>query len=276
MKLRSLLTLMLLATMASCEHEIDFDYPESEVLVVFDGRISDDDVYVRISHTRSMSDSTRHHFIADAQVWIADDDGNEEQLHYDSHQHSYRSSTGLKGVPGHTYTMRAEVDGHHYEATSTMLPPMPVDSAAFRWVDILSERIYLFYLKGRNAIADGRNYCLLRLYRGGELFRWMPRSGRSNIGNSYEYDIVCSSEKDIKKGIDNEGKIPLRDGDTIQAEVLSIDRQAWEFYMSLSYGQASTSNALTNVRGGAQGVFVAASIARPEAIVFQRDTVKQE
>lgn len=259
-----------LMALSACEHEIDFDYLTSEPMVVFDGRISNEGVFVRISEMRQMSDSTKHHVVSDAQVWIASDDGSEEQLYYDARQECFLSSTGLTGTPGQTYTMRATVNGQRYEASSTMLAPTPVDTIFFRYVDVLNQRIYFVCIKGRDPLPDDRNYYLHRLWRGDELFRWNPRSGRSSVDGVFEYDIVCSSEKDIENGIDDDGKIPLRDGDVINAEVMSIGRSEWEYFHSLLYGAATMSNPLTNIRGGAQGIFMAANITRPDTIVFNR------
>lgn len=259
--------------LASCEHEIDFDFPTAEAQVVFEGCISNEGVSVRISHTRSMGDSVSQQAVPGAQVWIADDEGNEEQLYYDGQEHSYLSHTGLTGVAGHTYSMRAIVDGRHYEASSTMMPPTPIDSIGFRWIDVLNERIYFLYLKGRDPVPDARNYLLLRLYRDGEVFRWNTHSGRSSVEGKFEYDVVCATEKGMKEERDDYGKIPLRDGDILRTEVLSIDRPAWEFYQSLLYGQTVMTNAISNIRGGAQGVFMATSITRPDTLVFDRATL---
>lgn len=259
-----------LMALSACEHEIDFDYLTSEPKIIFDGRISNEGVFVRISEMRPMSDSTKHHAVSDAQVWIASDDGSEEQLYYDARQECFLSSTGLTGTPGQTYTMKATVNGQRYEASSTMLAPTPVDTIFFRYVDVLNQRIYFVCIKGRDPLPDDRNYYLHRLWRGDELFRWNPRSGRSSVDGVFEYDIVCNSEKDIENGIDDDGKIPLRDGDVINAEVMSIGRSEWEYFHSLLYGAATMSNPLTNIRGGAQGIFMAANITRPDTIVFNR------
>ena len=266
-----------LLALTACEHEIDFDYPVSEPIIVFEGCISNEGTYVRISETRPMADSTKHHVISDAQVWIASDDGSEEQLYYDQREQRFLSSQGLVGKTGHTYTMRAKVNGQLYDATSTMTPPTPVDSVFFRWVDVMHERIYFVCIKGRDPFPDDRNYYLHRLWRGDELYRWNPRSGRSSVNGIYEYDIVCNSEKDIENGVDDEGKIPLRDGDVINAEVMSIGRNEWEYFHSLLYGETMMNNPITNIHGGAQGVFMAAYITRPDTLVFNRaDLVEEE
>ena len=266
-----------LLVLVACEHEIDFDCPTSDTVVVFDGRITNEGVFVRISETRPMTDSTKHHIISEAQVWIASDDGYEEQLYYDAHEQCFLSPTGLTGTPGHTYTMRAEVSSHEYQASTTMTPPTPVDTVYFRYLDVLKQRIYFLCIKGQDAFPNNRNYYLLQLWRGDELFRWNPHSGRSSVNGAYEYDIICSSEKDIEKGIDDDGKIPLMDGDVIRVEVMSIDRKSWEYFQSLLYGQTTMTNPITNIQGGAQGVFMAAYITRPDTLVFDRaELTKQE
>ena len=265
-----MLAMCCLMAFFSCEHEISFDYPVSEKKVFFEGQVSNEGVFVRISETRPMTDSAKSLSISDAQVWIASDDGMEEQLYFDSRQQCFLSPSGLVGTEGSTYTMRAVVDGRQYEATSTMPPPAVVDSVFFRWVDVLQERIYFFCIMGIDAIPDSRNYYLCRLWREGELFRWNPRSGRTSVNGAYEYDIICNSEKEIKDGVDEEGLIPLREGDIIHAEIISYERDCWEFFQSLFYGQSTTANPITNIKGGAQGIFMAANITRPEPVVFHR------
>ena len=259
--------------LTACEHQIDFDFPTAESVVVFDGRISNEDVFVRISKTRPMSDTSKEQFVSNAQVWIASDDGNEEQLVYNEREKCYQSATGLVGIPGHTYQMRATVDGRDYFASSTMQQPALIDTVYFRWLKVLNERIYFYCLKGTDAIPNERNYYVCRLMRGNEVFRWNPRSGRSSVNGAFEYDIICSNESAMEKGIDDDGKIPLMDGDTIRMELMSIDRTSWLFFQSLVISQSTTANPITNIEGGAQGVFIAANISRGDTLVFNKQEV---
>lgn len=112
--------------------------------------------------------------------------------------------------------------------------------------------------------------------RGDELFRWTYRSGRGNVNGIFEYDIVCSTQKEMDDGIDEDGKIPLMEGDSISLELLTFDRPAWEFYQSLSSSERTTANPVTNIKGGAQGIFMAANITRPGTIVFNKEKAFNE
>lgn len=275
---RNVLYLIILAlgivAVASCEHEITFDYPTAETKVVFDGQISNESTFVRISHTRPVADSTKNHFISDAQVWVASDDGTEEQLYYDEEQQCYLSSTGLVGSTGHTYQMRAIVEGRNYEATATMPPPAPVDTIYFRWIDVLHQvKLFFVCVKGQDPLPGKRNYYLIRLLRGEELFRWNPRSGRSNTDGKFEYDIICSSDSETSSGLSDDGKPPLMDGDTLRMELMTIDRQCWYYFQSMAVSDRTTTNPLTNIRGGGLGVFMATNITRPDTIVFDKETL---
>jgi hypothetical protein len=272
-----MLVLLTMTAVCSCEHEIDFDYPTSAPQVVFDGCISNEGVYVAISRTRPMNDSTKNHFVADAQVWITSDNGVNEQLVYDVKQQHYRSTTGLKGVAGDTYHMRAQVDDRIYEATTKMMPPAKPDTIFFRWMEALQKRFFFVAVKGQVAIPDQRNYYLLRLIRNKELYKWNAHSGRSDYDNKFEYDIVCGSEQEIDKGkVDEQGKRPLAEGDSVSMEVLSIDKACCDFYQSLSSSESTTTNALTNIRGGAQGIFMAASISRTDTLEFRKQEVLKQ
>lgn len=270
----TLLLALALSALVSCEREIEVDYPYADAKVVFDGQVSNESVFVRVSHTRPMADSTKNHYIDNAQVWIACDDGSEEQLYYDEQQQSYLSPTGMVGTSGHTYQMRAVVDGRQYEAQATMPPPAPIDTIFFRWVEVLHHtRIFFVCVRGRDALPGKRNYYLCRLMRGTELFRWNPRSGRSNINGTFEYDIICSSESEMETGFDDNGKTPLADGDTLNMELMTIDYECWRYFQSLMASNSTTTNPVTNIRGGGLGVFMATNITRPDTLVFNKETL---
>ena len=265
-------TVSLLA-FTSCEHEIDYDYPPAETIVVFDGQISNEDLFVRISHSRPMSDSTKSHWVDNAQVWITNNEGKEEQLIYDKRDCSYRSNTGLTGIPGHTYNMRATVDGHQYEATTTMQQAARIDTVFFRYIKVFNERMFFVCVRGKDPNPDELSPCLCRLMRRGEVFRWTPRTGRSSMNGSFEYDIPCSTESAMEDGIDEEGKIPLMDGDTLTLLIMTIDKPCCDYFSSLMISESTTTNPLSNIRGGAQGIFMAANITRAEPIVFNKEAL---
>lgn len=269
-----ILTALFMTGIASCEREIDVDYPTPDAKVVIEGQISNEGAFVRISRSRPMADSTKCHPIGNAQVWIGSEDGSEDQLFYDDQKQCYLPATPLVGTPEHTYHMRAIVDGNRYEAAATMPPPAVVDTIFFRWADILHQaKLYFVCVKGNDPYPDRRCFYLCRLMRGQELFSWNTRSGRSNINGKFEYDMICATDNEMEETKDNNGKRPLEDGDTLRLELMTIDHNCWYYYQSLASADLTTSNPLTNISGGALGVFTATSITRPDTLIFNREEI---
>lgn len=273
---RAYIYLLLLAAVVlpqfttSCTHEIDFDYPTADPLVVVEGRVTNAEVYVRVSSTRPMSDSVKTHVIDHAAVLLSCDDGTSEQLVYNSDEQCYRSPSGMTGTPGHTYTLSVTVGDRRYEASSYMLPPAPIDTVAFRYYDVLQQRLYLLYIKAVSPTpGEMRNYWY-RLLRGGKTFRWGALSDRGCEPGYLERDLICTSEEELKKDQDMSHQRPLRDGDIMQVELMTIDRPTYHYLMSLQSSESTTTNPQTNFSGGALGVFSAAGSVLTEPFVFDR------
>ena len=66
------------------------------------------------------------------------------------------------------------------------------------------------------------------------------------------------------------------EGDTISMELMTIDRPCWDYFQSLMVSEGMMSNPITNIKGGAVGIFMAASITRPDAIVFRKEDAVRE
>lgn len=265
--------LFLAVVLASCEHDIDFDYPSTSPLVVIEGRVSNDGVYVRVSRTRDMSDSVTTHVLDNAQVTISSDDGVNEVLIYDFNAKTYQSPSGLVGVPGHAYTLHVIVDGNSYEATSVMPAPSPIDTVYFHWTDVLSERLYSLSLTSQAPYPGQVGYYWYRLHRGNEVFRWGAATDRGCSPGKLERDIICSSDLEMREEEDSFGKIPLKDGDILQLELLTIDRATYDYLMSLTSSARTTTNPISNLSGGALGFFTAVGRTMSEPLVFDRNTM---
>lgn len=271
-----MLAFVCIVVVTSCQREIDFDYPTAVPAVIIEGQISNENVFVRINKTRPMMDNAAAQPIPDAEVWISCTDGTNEQLIYDSDEGCYLSATGLTAKAGKTYKMRATVEGRQYEATSTMQQTAVIDSVYFRYIKVLKERVYFYCVKGKDPIPDERNYYLCRLMRGDEIFRWNTRSGRSNVNGKFEYDMMCSTESAIDKGPNEDDDMPLAEGDTLALLLMTLDRESWEYFQSLNVSQRTTANPITNIKGGAQGVFAATNITRADPIVFRKKDAVME
>lgn len=268
-----LLLLLTAAVLTSCEHEIDFTYPESQPLLVFQGGVSNIGTMVSIQRTRSMTDTKPQDLVTDAEVWIDCDDGTSERLEYDDELEYYRSLTGLQGTPGRTYHMRAIVDGKTYEGSSTMQPEAPIDTVFLRSFKVMEERIFMFSVKAVDPNPDERSFYWYRLLRNDEPFRWGCRSDRSSEKGWFEYDIICSSEREMTKDVDDSGKEPLHEGDELSLLIMTTDYTTYQYLQSLVTSERTSSNPISNITGGALGIFTTINITASDPIVFHKDEV---
>jgi len=77
----------------------------------------------------------------------------------------------------------------------------------------------------------------------------------------------------MEAGVDDDGKAPLMDGDTLRMELMTIDRDCWRYFQSLAASDRTTTNPLTNISGDGLGIFMAANITRPDTLVFDKETL---
>ena len=73
--------------------------------------------------------------------------------------------TGWKGETGHTYTLQVTLDGHHYEAVSTMPPAAPIVSTQFVWQPVLKNHLLTFTMWATDPEPDVRNFYWYRMER---------------------------------------------------------------------------------------------------------------
>ena len=264
------------AMLASCKKEIDFDYHDTTPLVVIEGRVSNEGMSVVITRSRSMQDSVKGCCLPGAVVGIAWADTT-VQLTYDAAEDSYCSTTA--GTAGQTYRLSIDFEGHHYEATSLMMPPAPIRSAKFLWQPVLQERLLAYEVWAEDPQPGERNYYMYRMDRHSnhphlarfsktEPYRWGVFDDRGCPPGLIYRDIMCMSQRAADEDKEENWKGILYDGDTITLSIMTIDRPVYDFFTSLRTGQSGGANPRTNISGGCQGYFAAMSIARADTIIY--------
>lgn len=264
--------LMLLFT--ACEHEISYDYPTlDEPLVNIEGRITNEGAYVRISMTQSVTTPSQYQTIGNADVWIESDNGITEKLHFVDSCGIYLPEKELIGKVGHSYTLHVVIDGHTYEGTSTMPPPAPITETKFRWLDIQYERILHYDLTAIDPQPETLNYYWYRMLRGNQVYRWNAIDDRGCPVGFFVRDIICMAEG-MKKDQDYQDRV-LVDGDTINLELLTIDKPTYDYLQSLLMSRQTSANPTTNLKGGCIGFFTAASITHSDQEVFRYEQITE-
>ena len=275
----------LLLGFVACQKEIELDYRDIEPVVSIEGRVTNEQVYVLITRTRSMNDSVKGRGIGGAVVTISSEDGT-EQLVYDVRDGYYRPASGMKGIPGRTYRLDVTLDGYQYSATSTMQPLAPIVSTQFIWQPLFDNGMLWLEMWATDPEPDVRNYYWYRMERrakdpkvrqkqGADPYRWSSFDDRgTQMGQLYR-DIMCVNEEmmDGQDIEDDQLKSILFDGDTITLQLMTIDRAMFEYYQSLSVGQRMGANPISNITGGCLGYFAAGSVSRADTIIYNKNII---
>ena len=283
--MRNLYILLLLLLTLSCQKEIELDYRDIEPVVSIEGRVTNEQVYVLITRTRSMNDSVKSRGIGGAVVTISSEDGT-EQLVYDVRDGYYRPASGMKGVPGRTYRLDVTLDGHQYAATSTMPRQAPIVSTQFIWQSLLDNGMLMYEMWASDPEPDVRNYYWYRVDRrakdpkvrqkqGTDAYRWSSFDDRGAINARIYRDIMCVNEEmmDGQDIEDDQLKSILFDGDTITLQLMTIDRAMFEYYQSLSVGQRMGANPISNISGGCLGYFAAGSVSHADTVIYNKNII---
>lgn len=283
--MRNLYILLLLLLTLSCQKEIELDYRDIEPVVSIEGRVTNEQVYVLITRTRSMNDSVKSRGIGGAVVTISSEDGT-EQLVYDARDGYYRPASGMKGMPGRTYRLDVTLDGHQYAASSTMPRQAPIVSTQFIWQSLLDNGMLMYEMWATDPEPDVRNYYWYRVDRrakdpkvrqkqGTDAYRWSSFDDRGAINARIYRDIMCVNEEmmDGQDIEDDQLKSILFDGDTITLQLMTIDRAMFEYYQSLSVGQRMGANPISNISGGCLGYFAAGSVSHADSVIYNKNII---
>ena len=276
MSIKSILALLLLLYLSSCEKDIDIDYPTSAPLTTIEGQVTNEGMDVAITRTRPVEEPLPSPGIPGAQVTITS--GNTtEMLTYDPVTGHYHSST--PGIPGETYRLDIDFEGTHYESSSTMPSPTAIISTAFVWQNILDERLLAFEVWAKDPEPETRNYYWYRMDRRSAhphgkakqttgAYRWNVFDDRGNPPGRIYRDIICMTEKMAEEDEEEQWDRILYDGDTIRFQLMAIDRPTYDFFRSLTVGQNGRANPVSNIKGGCLGYFTASSITRAEEVIY--------
>ena len=277
--------LLIMCSVTACKKEIDFDYNEIDPIVVVEGRVTNEGTEVMVTKSRSVTDSVKSHCLPGAVVTVSSADGVSERIDYDSQAQCYRSP--LKGRVGETYRLTVDFEGHHYEGTSTMPPQAPILFTEFFWFSVLDERMVVYEMWANDPEPNDRNYLWYRIDR----ISHHPHFAEKKLVNPYVWnvigdrgnppgllfcDVYCMTERMADDDEEENWERILYEGDTITFQMMTIDRTTFDYFTSLRAGQSGGANPWTNLTGGCQGYFTAASLSRADTLVFHYDSIRPQ
>ncbi|MFK7797093.1 MAG: DUF4249 domain-containing protein [Aureispira sp.] len=257
MKFLAFLSSIVIALLAfSCQKVIDIDIAGNEPVLVIESYMEEDSLcFVQLSTTIDIFDGQIPRFIEDATITIMDDLGNQETLLPYFAGRYY--GVAMRGEVGRTYTLSVSVDGKQYQASSSLLPVVPIDSIRIEEVDTFG-----FF------VSDYRN---VRLHytdpsttQNAYLAKFVYAPNPNN-NEAFFLERKYLLNDNNQNGLANSVFLfsqPLESGDVIVAELRSIDQAIFDYYFSIedaltgnSFTSAAPANPITNWSNGALGYF---------------------
>lgn len=239
--------------LSGCEKVIDVKLNDSTPLIVIEGEINTirGPYQVTVTQSKNFDEDNTFAGRADAVVSIQDLTSGVIEVLSNRGGGAYQT-TILQGVLGRSYKLTVDVGGKSYTATST------IPAKAVRIDRVYAKKFSLddtevFMVPQFKDPAGRGNYYRIRQWVNGVLIKGSyVRSDEAADGFTYESQLFYSTDKE-------DGNPLITQGDRMTAELQSIDKAVYDYYRTLSTTieqDASTpSNPLSNISGGALGVF---------------------
>jgi hypothetical protein len=262
--MKRLLYIFVLSLVAfACEKVIDVDLNDSEPALVIEGNLSKNEstLEVKVSKSTSYFNSEPAPKVENARVYIESSPG--FHLQAEETEPGFYRLTDLPLSINTVYRLTVEVKGEEYTAVSKLPALVKIDSLSYEYQQeqIFFEggyRILLYFTDPK----DEENYYRIKLYRNGNRI--------NDLDDLIVFDDSSLDGKNIQ--------IRLRGqrfdaGDTVKVELLSIDKNAWEYFSTLrevanlNPGSPSPANPVSNLSNGALGYFSAWSGSTKEITI---------
>ncbi len=259
------ISLVFMMGLMSCEKVIDVSIKDAGQKYVIEAVVSDqaEGNFVKITTTQNLSDNNTFPGVGNADVKIADNDGNTFILN-EKEAGIYKHNS-FSGAIGKTYTLTVDIGGEIFKAVSTMPSKVKMDT-----LFITEEFLFGDVRKSANLVyrdpSGERNYYRFIQFINGRRFNQIF------ISND-EYTNGNRVTEKLRSPSDNEDD-KIASGDTITVHALCIDKannDYWTSYLTAGAtggsSTASPANPKTNIQGGALGYFSAHTVQVLETVV---------
>jgi len=250
----SVFCLLILTVMFSaCEKVIDVKLDGSATQIVIEGQVTANPGPYQVSITESKNFEDDNNFVGrnDGIVEIKDlTSGVTETL---MHKNAGVYETGLmQGVGGHTYQLTVKLSGKTYTATSTIpLKAIKVGKLYAKRFELDADKIFMVP-EYTDPVGKG-NYYRIRQWVNNVLVKGsFVRNDDATDGRTYDSQLYYDTDAKV-------GNPLINNGDLMRVELQCIDKGTYDYFRTLNttidQNTDTPSNPLSNISGGALGVF---------------------
>jgi hypothetical protein len=245
--------LALLLLCSSCEKVIDVNLNDSDPQIVIEGEITTNKgpYLVTVSESKNFTEDNDFPGRNDAVVAIKDlGTGASEQLK-GTGSGNYQTIL-LQGLAGHSYQLSVLLDGKTYTSTSAIpLKAVRLDKLYASASSLDDQDVYMVPVF-RDPAGKG-NYYRLRQWLNGTIIKGSyVRSDEAVDGRTFDGQLYYSTAA-------GDGNPLIKNGDIMTVELQCVDKGVYDYFRTLgttiAQDASTPSNPLTNISGGAIGVF---------------------
>lgn len=245
---------------SSCEKVIDIKLNDSSSRIVIEGEVNTDKGPYKVSVTESKNFDENNDFPgrSDAVVVLKDlNTGNQETLVYTTK--GVYVTSAFKGVAGHAYQLSVTVGGKTYLASSTIpAVQVKIQKLSTQPFSLDADKIFMVpYFT--DPVGKGNNYRIRQWINDIPVKGSFVRNDDATDGRAYDSPVYYDTD-------DKVGNPLIHNGDKLTVELQCVDRAVYDYYRTLNatvdQNSSSPSNPLTNITGGALGVFNACNSSR--------------
>ena len=202
----------------SCQKIVQIDLNSSSPKLVIEGVITDSAGPFRVMLTKSGSYFNQPVLppVSGAFITISDDQGVLDTLREE--QPGIYSTSKINGIPGHSYSLRVIAENNEYNASTTMMSHVTIDSLTVEESQGFGGRLNRRLICYFNDPKGEKNYYRIKFYT----------NGKSNAENYRLYDDQYTDGETIGM---RAGSAQIGDTDVVILE--SIDKKAYDYYHTL-------------------------------------------
>ncbi|MET0463093.1 MAG: DUF4249 domain-containing protein [Chitinophagaceae bacterium] len=242
--------------LSSCEKVIDLNLNSTEKRYVVEGIITDlTGARVTLSQTKDFDEDNSLATVSGATVEMSEAGGTVTTLTESSP--GIYTAPAMNGTSGKTYTLSVKVNGQTFTAVSTMPQRVNLDTLYVTDEFLFGENRRTANTEYQDPPGRGQYYRFVQYINGKKEPTIFYQSDEYTDGNYVNNKLFYFPEDD-----DNEDQ-KIKTGDLLRIDMFCIDQNVYKYWFSLDRsatgesGQATPSNPVTNLTGGALGYFSA-------------------
>lgn len=248
---------LIVCMLSSCEKVIDLDLSGVEKKYVVEAYITDQagTAKVMVSKTSNFDDNNNFPGISDAIVTITETGGATTTL-IEGNTGVYEAPA-LTGTSGKTYTLTVKTGTETFTAVSTMPQKINLDTIYITNELIFSDFRKIVNTEFSDPAGRGNNYRFIQYINGRKENQVLIQNDEYTDGKKITNRLFYFSDDD---------KDYIKSGDEVKIDMLCIDAATYKYWFSLDRSatggnnQATPSNPVSNMQGGALGYFSAQTL----------------